>query len=310
MQKIQYDEYGGPELLHLDEVEPASPGKGQVLVRVRAAAANPMDWRIRNGEVKLMTGRRFPRGLGEDFAGTIVRVGEGVTRLKVGDDVLGAMSMKASGAFAEMVVADENATMVKPPELSFEEAAALPTVGVAALQSLIGNGKLQAGQSVFVNGCLGGVGRAAVQIARIHGAHVGGSCRATATDEAKALGVSPVVAFDFNPTRLKGQFDLVIDTAGTMSFKDARTVLTPQGRFVELNGSLGKMVKSLYRRNFKLLNAKYTPEALTAVADAAANGQLTIPIAETVPLNQAIDALTKLERKDSPRGGKLVMVPG
>jgi NADPH:quinone reductase-like Zn-dependent oxidoreductase len=209
-----------------------------------------------------------------------------------------------------MVVADENTTVVKPPGLSFEEGAALPTVGVAALQSLIDKGKLQTGQSVFVNGCLGGVGRAAVQLARIHGAHVGGSCRADAMDEAKALGVSPVVDFDFDLTRLTGRFDLVIDTAGKMSFRDARTLLEPHGRFVELNGSLAKMVRSLYRRNFKLLNAKYTPEALTTVADAAAHGQLTIPIAETVPLNRAIDALTKLERTHAPRGGKLVMVPG
>lgn len=170
MQRIQYDRYGGPELMRLEEFELPSPGTGQVLVRVRAASANPMDWKVRNGDTKLMTGRRFPREMGHDFAGIIEGVGEGVTRFHVGDAVLGAMSMKASGAFAEMVLADENNITAKPAELSYEQAAAHPTVGVAALQSLIDNGHLQAGQSVFINGCLGGVGRSAPQIALMHGA--------------------------------------------------------------------------------------------------------------------------------------------
>jgi NADPH:quinone reductase-like Zn-dependent oxidoreductase len=124
-----------------------------------------------------MTGRRFPRGLGHDFAGTVESIGEGVTRFQVGDDVFGAMSMKDSGAFAEMVVTDGKLIVAKPAELSYAEAAALPTAGVAALRSVIDKGQLQAGQSVFINGCLGGVGRAAAQIALMHGASVGGSCR-------------------------------------------------------------------------------------------------------------------------------------
>lgn len=169
MRRIQYHRYGGPELMLLEEVEPPAPGRGQVLVRVRAAAANPMDWKVRNGTTKLMTGRRFPRGLGHDFAGTVAGVGESVTRFKAGDDVLGAMSMKDSGAFADMPVADEKLIVAKPAGLSYEEAAALPTAGVTALQSVIGKGGPRAGQSVFIHGCLGGVGRAAAQLALMHG---------------------------------------------------------------------------------------------------------------------------------------------
>ena len=118
VKRIQYHEYGGPELMRLEDFEPAAPGKGDVLVRVLAAAANPMDWKVRNGDTKLMTGRRFPRGMGHDFAGIVEAVGEGVTRFQVGDAVLGATSMKASGAFAEMVVADEKQILAKPAELS------------------------------------------------------------------------------------------------------------------------------------------------------------------------------------------------
>jgi NADPH:quinone reductase-like Zn-dependent oxidoreductase len=309
MQKIEYDKYGGPELMRLEEVEPPVPGKGQVLVRVRAAAANPMDWKVRNGAVKIMTGRRFPRGLGHDFAGTVVGVGEGVTRFGPGDEVFGAMSMRDSGAFAEMVAADEKQIVKKPAGLSYEEAATLATVGVTAQQALIDKGKLKAGEHVFINGCLGGVGRAAAQIALMHGALAAGSCRDTAAADAKALGIDPVVGFDFDPVPLKGRFDLVFDTVGTMSFRDARTLLKPGGRIVDINMTPGKMPRAVFSPAFQALNAKYTPEALEAVSQAAAQGKLAIPVARTVPLTQAIGALTQLERERIPKGGKLVIVP-
>lgn len=166
MKRIQYHKYGGPEVMRFEDFEPAPPGSGEVLISVRAAAANPYDWKVRNGEMKMMSGRKFPRGLGYDFAGVVEAVGPGVTRVSVGDDVLGVAPIKTSGAFAEMVVAVEKGVAKKPAEISFEEAAAIPTIGGAALQGLVTKGKLQAGQSVFIHGCLGGVGRAAVQIAR------------------------------------------------------------------------------------------------------------------------------------------------
>ena len=170
---------------------------------MQAAAANPYDWKVRNGEMKMMTGRTFPRGMGYDFAGVVEAVGEGVTRLGVGDDVFGAAQIKASGAFAEMVVADQKGVAKKPAGLSFEAAAAIPTVGVAALQALVDKGKLQAGQAVFVHGCLGGVGRAAAQIGLAHGASVAGSCRASAMQDARDLGVAPIVEFDSDPNHIE-----------------------------------------------------------------------------------------------------------
>jgi NADPH:quinone reductase-like Zn-dependent oxidoreductase len=313
MQKIEYDKYGGPELMHLDEVEPPVPGKGRVLVRVRAAAANPMDWKMRNGDARVMTGRRFPRGIGHDFAGTVVAVGEDVTRFKPGDEVLGAMTPKESGAFAEMVAADQKHIVKKPAGLSYEEAATLPTVGVAALQALIDKGKLKAGQSIFINGCLGGVGRAATQIARMHGASVGGSCRDTAIAEARALGIDPVVGFDFDPAPLKGRFDLVLDTAGTLPPKGARTLLKPGGHIVDINvnpaNMAAKMTRSVFSRPYQVLVSQYKSDDLEEVARAAAQGELTVPVARTVPLTQAIGALTELERAHTPKGGKLVIVP-
>ena len=309
MQKIEYDKYGGPELMRLQEVEPPVPGKGHVLVRVRAAAANPMDWKIRNGAVKIMTGRRFPRGLGHDFAGTVVAVGAGVTRFKAGDEVFGAMSMKDSGAFAEMVAADESQVVNKPAGLSYEQAAVLPTVGVTALQSVIGKRGLRAGQSVFINGCLGGVGRAAAQIVLMHGASAAGSCRDTAAADAKALGIEPVVGFDFDPEPLKDRFDVVFDTVGTLPFSAARTLVKPGGRIVDINMTPAKLPRVVFSPTYQAVNATYTRESLESVSQAAAQGKLAIPVARTVPLTKAIGALTELERARTPKGGKLVIVP-
>ena len=307
MKRIQYHQYGGPEVMRFEDFEPARPGAGEVLVRVRAAAANPYDWKVRNGEMKIMTGRTFPRGMGYDFAGVVEAVGHGVTRLGVGDDVLGAAQIKASGAFAEMVVADEKGVAKKPAGLSFEEAAAIPTIGVAALQALVDKGKLQAGQAVFVHGCLGGVGRAAVQIALARGAAVAGSCRASAMQDACDLGVAPVVEFDSVPTTLEGRFDIVFDTVGTLSPKTARMLLKSGGRIVDLVPSAGKFVRSVLPGPYQVLITEHNAEDLDELAQACAQGTLRLPIAATVPLKDAIPALIELECTNTPKGGKLII---
>jgi NADPH:quinone reductase-like Zn-dependent oxidoreductase len=309
--RIQYHQYGGPKRMRLESADVPVPGKGEVLVRVRAAAANPIDWRVRSGDAKLMTGRRFPRGLGNDFAGIVEAVGAGVSRLRAGDEVLGAGTLRTPGAFGELVVAPEKQVVKKPAELSYEQAAALPTVGVAALQCLVGKGRLKAGQSVFITGCLGGVGRAAVQVALSHGASVAGSCRDTAFEDAKALGVTTVVGFDFDASDLAGRFDLVFDTADTLPIKVARTLLKPGGRILDINVSssnmAGKLARSVFSRDYQLVISKYTVKDLEELAQAAARGKLDFRVARTVPLEDAVAALTELEVNHEPKGGKLLI---
>ena len=143
MKRVQYLRYGAPEELRLDEVAPPDPGQGQVRVQVRAAAANPMDWKIRRGEMKALSGFRFPRGLGHDFAGVVETVGPGVERLKAGDDVFGVTSIRQAGAFAEYVVADEKKVGLKPPSISFEQAAALAVVSGTAWNALVAKARAE-----------------------------------------------------------------------------------------------------------------------------------------------------------------------
>jgi len=310
VRRIQYHRYGGPEVLRLEGFEPRQPRPDEVLIRVRAASANPMDWKIRDGMMRMLTGGTFPRGLGTDFAGVVEAVGPGVTRLRVGDEVLGGTTPQEAGSFADTVTADERGVVKKPPSISFEEAAALPTVGITAYQAIIDQGSVEPGQTVFVHGCLGGVGRAAVQFALSRGATVSGSCRPTALADARALGVDPIVGFDFDARGLAGRFDLVLDTAGTLSPHALLTMTRPDGQILDINPSPAKFPTGAVPGAYRVLIAQAVTADLEAVADAAAKRALQVPIARTVALGEAIAALQELEVAHTPKGGKLVVGSG
>lgn len=309
MTRIQYHQYGGPEVMRLETFEPRQLGAEDVRVRVRAAAVNPMDFGIRNGAMKMVTGSSFPRGMGYDFAGVVEAVGDGVSRLREGDEVLGGAPMKRSGAFADVVVAEQKGVVHKPAGLSFETAAAIPTVGLTAYQALFTKGKLRQGGAVFVHGSLGGVGRSAVQLALAHGATVSGSCRAGAEEEARDIGIDPVVDFDFDPTTFLHRFDIVLDTADTLPVSTARKMLTRNGCIVSIHPSPANIARSALPGPFHVLITKAVTADLEAVARAAGDGHLQVPIARTVPLSEAIPALTAFEQGGKTRG-KLIIVPG
>ena len=310
LRRIQYHRYGGPEVLRLEEFEPATLRRGEALVRVRAAAVNGMDWKIRRGELRAMTGQRFPRGLGHDFAGVVEGIGEGVSRIRVGDSVLGAAGIRRAGAFADVVIADERAVVRKPDGLSYEQAATLPIVGVTALQALRSAGRLQRSQSVFIHGCAGAVGTTAVQLAIRHGASVTGSCRPSAARAAAARGVDLIVEFDFDPTLLTHRFDIVLDTTGTLPVGTGRALVKPGGHIIDIVPSPRKFVRSLLPGPYSVHMGRPDVSDLEEIATTAAHGDLVLPIARTVPLDEAIPAIVELETKGTPKGGKVVVVMG
>lgn len=307
MRRLQYHRYGGPDVLALGDADTPTPGRGEVLVRVRAAAANAVDWKIRNGEMRPMTGGKFPRGVGHDFAGVIERVGEGVTRLQVGDEVLGATRLRHAGAFAEFAIADEQSVAHKPDALTFAQAATLPIIGLTAYQAVTKVGKLQPGQDIFINGCLGGVGRVAVQVATGVGAAVTGSCRSGSEADAHQLGVDTVVAFDLDPAPLTGRFDVVFDTAGTLPSATARRMLKPGGRIIDIVPSVAKFARSILPGPYTAFMGRPDSNDLQHVADAAGRGEIATRISRTVTLANAIPALIDLENAPTSSGGKLVI---
>ena len=310
MKRIQYLKYSEPEELFLADVDRPEPGPGQIRVEVRAASVNPMDWKIRRGEMKMMSGSQFPRGLGHDFSGVVDAVGPDVERFRPGDEVFGAASIRRAGAFADYVISDTSTVTLKPPNVTFEQAATLTVVGSAAWIGLIVKAKLRAGQAVLITGCLGGVGRSAVQIAHMQGAIVTGTCRVSRREEAQALGVSEVKdyrAFDVGPFRHR--FDVIFDTAGTLSLRQCGTMLKKGGVSLHIVPTPAKMIGCLLSSRHHIVIAHPTAESFAGIAEAAEEGTLSPVIGRVVPLSEAIPAIVELEKTRALQG-KLVITPG
>ncbi len=307
LQRIQYDNYGGPTLMQLQDFALAPLGKGEVAVTVAFAAINPVDWKLRNGYLKFVTGKAFPRAMGSDFSGTVVAVGPGVTRFKSGDAVFGLARLKESGAFAHAVVTTEGLLAKKPAHVSFEEAACLGTPGVTAWNGLQDKAKLAAGQRVFVNGCTGAVGEATVQLALMLGATVAGSCSEGAMARARALGVDTV--YDYRTTDLSGldqRFDVVYDTAGTMTTRTGLGLLGRGGVFLDIDPTPGKFLRSIFDRRLKPIVCTPRADILERLASAAGSGELRLPVAKVVSLAGAIPLITSLEAGRSLGGKGLI----
>lgn len=296
MKRIQYYQYGGPDLMRLENFEPTLPGKGEVAIKVKFAAINPIDWKLRAGQMKIVTGKTFPRAMGMDLSGTVISVGPGVTRFKAGDAVFGLARIKESGALGQAVITNEAFLAKKPDVVSFEDAACLGTPGVTAWNGLVDKAKLTAGQHVFINGCTGAVGESAVQIARMMGATVSGSCSSGAIERARLLGVQTI--FDYRTTdlsKIRERFDVVYDTAATMTIAMGLGLLREKGVFLDLDPTPGKFIRAVVNRRLKVIICTPKPEILDKLAHAARDEKFRLPIAEIVPLSEAIQLITALE---------------
>ncbi|MGW0949266.1 NAD(P)-dependent alcohol dehydrogenase [Streptomyces sp. NPDC002623] len=312
MRRIQYDTYGGPETMRLKEFDLPTPGAGEVAVMVKATSVNPIDWKLRQGELKMMTGRSFPRAMGSDFAGVVHAAGAGVTQFKPGDEVLGIARLKESGAYGEAVITTESFLALKPGGLSFEQAACLPTGAVMAWNGLVERARLQPGQRVFVNGCTGGVGEAVVQVAKMHRAWVAGSCSSASVSRARELGVDTIHDYagaDPSETdEFRGSFDVVFDTSGTLPVKSAMRLLNKGGVFLDINASPGKFLHSALIRRHKIFFCTPTTQILTHAARAAVEGKIRMSVGETVSLDSAIDLISDLEKGRKIPGKGLILV--
>ncbi|RFB87549.1 alcohol dehydrogenase [Rhizobium leguminosarum bv. trifolii] len=310
MKRIQYARYGGPDGMGLETFNLSALKSNQVAVKVKFAAINPVDWKVRNGDLKIVTGRTFPRAMGCDFSGTVISVGTSVTRFKPGDDVFGLTHVKDCGALGEAVIASETFLAKKPAGVSFENAACLGTPGVTAWNGLIDKAGLKEGQRVFVNGCTGAVGAATVQLARARGATVSGACSAEAVAYARELEVAGI--FDYRTTnlaQLRERFDVVYDTAGTMSLAVGLGLLSKGGVFLDIDPTPGKFIRALFDRRLKPIICTARAAILDGLAHAAESGKLRLPISETVPLSEAIPLITALEQGLKLKGKALVAMP-
>lgn len=243
MKAIVYNRYGGPEVLELQEIDEPAPQEDEILVRVRAASVNPLDWHFMRGQPFLVRGEvglRRPKNprLGVDLAGVVEAVGGAVTQFRPGDEIFGL----SRGAFGEVVCTQGKGLAPKPANLTFEESAAVPVAGLTALQGLRNKGRIQPGQKVLINGASGGVGTFAVQIAKAFGAEVTGVTSTKNLDLVRSLSADYVVDYTReNFTRSGARYDLVFDSVGNHSLFALRRVLSPEGSYVAVGGSLAHM---------------------------------------------------------------------
>ena len=248
MKAVLYERYGGPEALELREVPVPRLGRGECLIRVCAVSVNPADWKLLAGDWRWATGRRFPRRIGIDFSGTVVRVGAGVREVEPGQEVMGSVRALSTGSLAEYLAVPESALARKPRNLGLEEAAGIPVAGSAALVGLRHRRRSLAGTKVLLTGAGGGVGHFVIQLGRALGAEVTAVCSAGKAALCRDLGAARVVDYtETDPLSLGERFDLVFDCALSIPFPRAREILAPRGEYLLLatEGDVGPFFRSL-----------------------------------------------------------------
>jgi NADPH:quinone reductase-like Zn-dependent oxidoreductase len=325
MKAIVCQGYGDPDALRLEDVDPPAPGAVEILIRVRAASLNALDWHLMKGRppvIRLFLGLGKPRmdRPGRDVAGTVQSVGSGVTRFKPGDSVFGI----CQGSLAEYARASESAVIAKPPTVSFESAASVPIAGLTALQALRDHGRLRAGQRVLINGASGGVGTTAVQIARCLGADVNGVCGSRNIETVRALGAHRV--FDYTRedfTRSGDHWDLILDLAANHSISDYRRVLNRGGVIVVAGGGgsdghamgrrlvrsmMGALVAKLVGQRMVFFVARLKLEDLSTLGEWMASGKVTPVIDSRHALGEASQAMRRLAAGHAC--GKVVVTVG
>ena len=299
MKAAAIDNYGGSERLAVRDLpDPGPPGSWQVLLRVRAAGVNPIDWKIRNGSMRLLLPARFPLVLGYDVAGEVVEIGPEVTRFQPGDAVFGGVDVtRQGGSYAELALAREAALAPKPQALSFEEAAAVPMAALTALQALRDKGELAAGEKVLVNGASGGVGHFAVQIAAALGARVTAVASAKSFDFVRSLGADEVI--DYEEENFAGReqtWDVIFDAVSNHTYADCEAVLARDGGIYVATLGGPKLMISIgltalgglfgQRRRARLILGKYRAEDLAVLARLIEQRKLRPEIQEVFPLEE------------------------
>ncbi len=310
MKAIVYTEYGSPDVLHLKDVEKPTFDEDEVLVKVHAASVNAADWHLLTADIFLVRlmgmGLLKPKNtiLGADIAGRVEAVGRNVKQFQPGDEVFGDISGCGWGSFAEYVSVPESALALKPANLSFEEAAAVPLAAVTALQGLRDQGQIQPGQKVLINGASGGVGTFAVQIAKSFGAEVTAVCSTRNLDVARTLGADRVINYTQEDFTQNGQqYDLILAANGYHPISAYKRALTPKGIYVMAGGSPAQMFQALLLgpwmsksdgRKMGSVSAKANQKDLVTVKELLEAGKVVPVIDKCYPLREVPEALRYL----------------
>jgi NADPH:quinone reductase-like Zn-dependent oxidoreductase len=323
LKALVYRNFGSPENLRCEEVEKPAPGDNDVLIKVRAASVNPLDWKLMKGGpliIRMLLGLTNPKVKrpGVDVAGEIEAVGANVKQFKPGDEVFGT----CRGTFAEYVTSAsalgmKSAVVLKPHNVTFEQAASAPVAALTALQGLRDKGRVRPQQKVLINGAAGGVGTFAVQIAKSFGANVTGVCSTRNVDLVRSIGADRVIDYTQEDFTKSGEFyDLFLDCVGNHSLSACRSVLNPKGILVMVGVPsdltslatrlIGAFVSSRFlSRKMVFFIARSNTEDLTIVRELMGSGKVTPVIDRCYRLSEAIDAFRYVE--EGHARGKVVL---
>lgn len=309
MKRIEYDRYGGPEQMRVAAFDAPSVGSNDILVEVEAASINPVDWGIRQGKMKMITGSSFPRAMGKDFSGRIVRVGAKVAGWKTGDAVFGCVPWKSTGSFSTLAIVKAQHIATKPDSMSFAQAAALPTVGLTAWHGLVDQAKLKAGQTVLVNGAGGGVGIATIQIAQSLGAHITARVGRRSFARMDEIGASEILDYrEPLPSNLNRRFDAIIDCNGSLEGRDIDRLLKRGGTAVDITYKTPKLVRAVFLRRQKLASGSVDLKTMRAIGILAATGKLVPDIGIEVGIDDAISLIRRLEQGERLDGKAVILL--
>ena len=312
MKAIRYYDYGAPDVLQLQEIDKPVPDNGEVLVKVKSASVNPLDWHMMRGRplfMRLTFGLKKPgqNGLGADVSGVVESVGSGVTRFSPDDEVFGDVFNTGLGSLAEYAKTKEDNLVAKPKNISFDDMAAVPVAAITALQGLRDTGKIKSGQSVLINGASGGVGSFAVQIAKSFGARVTGVCSTRNLELIQSFGADHAIDYTKNDFASQHEkYDLIFDAVGNRSVPDMAKALKPNGRCVIAGFTkMSRLLHHIFRGAWvsKTTNkwvglmptAHMEKEDLEFIAELLATGKVRSVIDRVYPLERAAEAMEYLE---------------
>lgn len=314
MKAAYISNYGGPEAMKYGEIPEPVISAGMVIIRVKAVSVNPVDFKIRDGAMKIFTGKKFPKVLGHDFAGIVDQLGDGVTAFNKGDKVYGyaAVLFGKTGAMSELVMVATKQIRKMPEGMSFEQAASIP---VAALTALNGFQKCESlqGKKVLVNGATGGVGHFAVQIARAKGAHVTATCSTKNIELARELGADEIIDYTKQDiSAISGKFDSILDAFGKISYSTAIKLLSKKGVYASTlmmpTSFLTSFVyKLIHNKTLTPASMKGRPEDFQEVEELFRAGKLKPLIEKTYPLEKVQEAFAQVEN-GKPRGKVVITI--
>ncbi|MDH5302300.1 MAG: NAD(P)-dependent alcohol dehydrogenase [Gammaproteobacteria bacterium] len=324
MKAFTYSQYGSAEVLKLSQIPKPTPKDNEVLVKVEAVSVNAADWRMMKADpflVRLGAGLFKPKKdsiPGADISGRVEAVGKNVRQFKPGDEVFGETSGNGFGGFAEYKCAKETELVLKPANLTFEQAAAVPMAGLTALHTVRDVGNVQAGQKVLINGASGGVGTFAVQLAKYYAAEVTAVCSTSKLEQARALGADHVIDYtkeDF--TRNGNCYDIVFGLNGFRSIFDYRRILCPNGRYVMTGGNsaqlfqallLGPLLSIVGKRKVSAVFSKSNQQNLQFLGEMLASGKLKVVIDKRFQFDEVPEAIRYVQQGHAK--GKVVITVG